>query len=97
MKCVNCENIAKYNYEPSEGQLLSYCVNCLPSFLKGRAIAGHLEIREESKSEVTDAIAILQEAAPIFVEEEAVVEEPKVKKVTKKSESVKPDADETNS
>jgi hypothetical protein len=86
-----------YNYVPSEGQLISYCVNCLPSFLKGRATAGHLEITEESKTEVTDAIAILQEATTPVVEKEPVAEEPKVKKATKKSESVKPDADEINS
>jgi hypothetical protein len=97
MKCVNCENTATYNYEPSQGQVISYCVNCLPSFLKGRALAGHLEVTAESKTEVDDAIAILQEATTIVVEEEPVAEEPKVKKATKKSDSVKPDADETNS
>ena len=97
MKCVNCQNTATYNYEPSQGHILSYCVNCLPSFLKGRALAGHLEVTAESKTEVNDAIAILKEATTIVVEEEPVAEAPKVKKATKKSESVKSDADETNS
>jgi hypothetical protein len=95
MKCSNCENTAQYIYAPTTVSRVQYCNVCLPSFLRNRQIAGLLEVSDASKADVRDATLILSGVK----ESDVPVEEPEapVKKTTKKSESVKPDADETNS
>jgi hypothetical protein len=51
IKCFNCDIDAIYTVAEYGANPVSYCVSCLPIWLRERALAGHFPLLEAEKTE----------------------------------------------
>lgn len=64
MKCVNCDKQALWTWAPAHTDALSYCEECLPSFLYPLKNAGLLDTTEYY-TELQDQLAALLVEEPV--------------------------------
>lgn len=50
MKCDNCTNAAVYTVADPGANPINFCSNCLPSWLRDRAAAGHFPLAKAEKT-----------------------------------------------
>jgi hypothetical protein len=63
VKCSNCDNEAIYVYQTASTKAVHYCASCLPSFLRGAAKTGALNIPEAHEQVTEEVVATLSPEA----------------------------------
>ena len=51
IKCANCDKEAAYTKADHGANPIDYCVDCLPSWLRERALLGHFPLKELPKED----------------------------------------------
>jgi hypothetical protein len=56
IKCANCPTDAVYTVADPGANPVSFCINCLPKWLRDRALLGHFPLQGAVKEEVVEEV-----------------------------------------